>query len=254
MKITWVTFGLGWLAIIGFPLLSGFWSKDRIIEAAFVGEGWRPWVFGMTAMLAAGLTAFYMSRLFLLTFHGRSRWDEHDVHPHESPALMTVPMMVLAVGSAFLGLALGPTGLIQGWLEPVVGTHAEENPVLPSIVITVLTLVLVALGVGLAFVRYVRAEVPVAAPTGSLLTRVARRDLLQDDVNEALLMRPGQHLTRSLVFLDGKGVDGAVGGLAALIGGSSSRLRRWQTGFVRSYALSMLAGVVVLLAAVAVIS
>jgi NADH-quinone oxidoreductase subunit L len=254
MKITWVTFLLGWLAIIGFPFLSGFWSKDRIIEAAFVGEGWRPWVFGLTAMLAAGLTAFYMSRLFLLTFHGRRRWDEHDVHPHESPALMTVPMMVLAVGSAFLGLALGPTGVIESWLEPVVGTHAEEHPVLPALVITVLTLALVALGVALAWVRYVRVDVPVAAPTGSVLTRAARRDLLQDDLNEALLMRPGQHLTQSLAVIDDRGVDGAVGGLAALVGGTSSRLRRWQTGFVRSYALSMLAGVVVLLAAVAVIS
>jgi NADH-quinone oxidoreductase subunit L len=161
---------------------------------------------------------------------------------------------VLAVGSAFLGLALGPNGVIQSWLEPVVGTHAEESPVLPPLVITVLTLALVALGVALAWARYVRVDVPVSAPTGSLLTRAARRDLLQDDVNEALLMRPGQHLTRALVFVDGKGVDGAVGGLAALIGGTSSRLRRWQTGFVRSYALSMLAGVVVLLAAVAVIS
>src|SRR5690242_126750 len=113
MKITWITFGLGWLAIIGFPFLSGFWSKDRIIEAAFVGGGWQPWVFGLTALLAAGLTAFYMSRLFLMTFHGGRRWDDHDVHPHEAPALMTVPMMVLAVGSAFLGLLLGPTGLIQ---------------------------------------------------------------------------------------------------------------------------------------------
>jgi NADH-quinone oxidoreductase subunit L len=254
MKITWVTFLLGWLAIIGFPFLSGFWSKDAIIEAAFVGEGWRPWVFGLTAMLAAGLTAFYMSRLFLLTFHGRRRWDEHDVHPHESPTLMTVPMMVLAVGSAFLGLALGPTGVIERWLEPVVGAPGEEHSVLPRLAITLLTLVLVALGATLAWARYVRVDVPAAAPTGSLLTRAARRDLLQDDVNEALLMRPGQHLTASLAVVDDQGVDGAVGGLAALVGATSSRLRRWQTGFVRSYALSMLAGVVVLLAAVAVIS
>ena len=91
------------------------------------------------------------------------------------------------------------------------------------------------------------------APTGSLLTRAARRDLLQDDVNEALLMRPGQHLTRSLVFVDNRGVDGAVGGLAAFVGGTSARVRRWQNGFVRSYALSMLAGVVVVIAALAVI-
>ncbi len=251
MKITWVTFMLGWLAIIGFPLLSGFWSKDKIIEAAFVGDGWRPWVFGLTAMLAAGLTAFYMSRLFLLTFHGKRRWTD-DVHPHESPLLMTVPMMVLSVGSAFLGLLLGPTGAIESWLSPVVGEHPEESPVLPAVAITVLTLVLVAAGVGLAYVRYVREQVPALVPVGSLATRAARRDLFQDDVNEAILMRPGQHLTRSLVYVDNEGVDGGVRGLAALIGGTSGRVRRLQTGFVRSYALTMLGGVVVVAAALAV--
>ncbi|GAB3593432.1 NADH-quinone oxidoreductase subunit L [Angustibacter peucedani] len=252
MKVTWVTFGLGWLAILGVPPFAGFWSKDKIIEAAFVGDGWRPWVFGLCALLGAGVTAFYMSRLFFMTFHGKRRWDD-DVHPHESPLTMTVPMMVLAVGSAFLGLVLGPTGAITGWLAPVVGEHGEEAPVIAVPVLMTLTLVLVALGIGLAWLRYVREAVPEVAPTGSLLTRAARRDLLQDDVNEALLMRPGQHLTRSLVFVDNKGVDGAVGGFAALVGGTSARLRRWQNGFVRSYALSMLAGVVVVLAALAVI-
>lgn len=252
MKITWATFGLGWLAIIGFPLLSGFWSKDRIIEAAFVGEGWQPWVFGGTALIGAGITAFYMSRLFFMTFHGKKRWTE-DVHPHESTLVMTVPMMVLAVGSAFLGLILGPTGIITSWLEPVVGTPAEENPVLTPVVITVLTLLLVAGGVTLAWMRYWRDEVPVVAPAGSLATQAARRDLYQDDVNEGVFMRPGVHLTRSLVFADNRGIDGAVGGLAALVGGTSSRLRRIQNGFARSYALTMLAGVVAIFAAVWVI-
>ena len=252
MKITWATFGLGWLAIIGFPLLSGFWSKDRIIEAAFVGEGWQPWVFGGAALIGAGITAFYMSRLFFMTFHGKKRWTK-DVHPHESPLVMTVPMMVLAVGSAFLGLILGPTGIITSWLEPVVGTHGEESPVLAPVVITVLTLLLVAGGVTLAWMRYWRDEVPVVAPAGSLATQAARRDLYQDDVNEGVFMRPGVHLTRSLVFADNRGIDGAVGGLAALVGGTSSRLRRIQNGFARSYALTMLAGVVAIFAAVWVI-
>ena len=116
MKVTWVTFGLGWLAIIGVPPFSGFWSKDKIIESAFVGEGWQPWVLGGTAMLAAGITAFYMSRLFFMTFHGEKRWED-DQHPHESPLTMTIPMMVLAFGSAFLGLILGPTGIITSWLD-----------------------------------------------------------------------------------------------------------------------------------------
>jgi NADH-quinone oxidoreductase subunit L len=252
MKITWITFGLGWLAILGVPPFAGFWSKDKIIEAAFIGEGWRPWVFGLAALIGAGVTAFYMSRLFFMTFHGKKRWPK-EVHPHESPKTMTVPMVILAVGSASLGLILGPTGAIQSWLEPVVGGHVEGDPVIAVPVLTTLTLLVVAAGLGLAWLRYWREEVPVVAPVGSLLTRAARRDLYQDDVNEGLLMRPGLHLTRALVFFDNKGVDGAVGSLAALVGGSSARLRRIQNGFVRSYALMMLAGVVVILGAVWVV-
>jgi NADH-quinone oxidoreductase subunit L len=235
------------------PPFSGFWSKDKIIEAAFVGEGWRPWVIGLAALVGAGVTAFYMSRLFFMTFHGKKRWTD-DVHPHESPRVMTVPMVILAVGSAFLGLILGPTGLITSWLAPVVGQHeSTAEPVIAVPVLMLLTLLLVAAGVGLAWLRYWREEVPVVAPVGSLATRAARRDLYQDDVNEGVFMRPGIHLTRSLVFFDARGVDGAVGGLAALIGGTSARVRRVQNGFVRSYALTMLAGVVVILGAVWVV-
>jgi len=252
MKITWVTFGLGWLAILGVPPFSGFWSKDKIIEAAFVGEGWQPWVLGGAALVGAGITAFYMSRLFFMTFHGERRWAE-DAHPHESPRTMTVPMIILAFGSAFLGLVLGPTGIITTWLAPVVGEHGEEHPVLAVPVIIALTLLLVAAGTALAWVRYARDEVPVAAPAGSVLTQAARVDLYQDAINESLFMRPGIHLTRGLVFADARGVDGAVGGLAAATGGLSSRLRRLQTGYARSYALMMLTGVVTILGALWVI-
>jgi NADH-quinone oxidoreductase subunit L len=248
MKVTWVTFGLGWLAIIGVPPFSGFWSKDKIIESAFEGSGWQPWVFGTAALLGAGITAFYMTRLFFLTFQGERRWTD-DVHPHESPLVMTVPLMVLAVGSAGLGLVLGPTGAIQDWLTPVVGEASEESTVLPVGVLLTLTLVLVLAGAGLAWSMYLRNRVPVTAPVGSVLTRAARQDLYQDTVNEAVLMRPGQYLTRSLVYVDNRGIDGAVNGLAALIGGTSGRLRRLQTGFVRSYALSMFAGAAVLVGA-----
>jgi len=248
MKITWVTFAVGWLAIIGFPGLSGFWSKDAIIEAAFVGDGWRPWVFGLTALIGTGITAFYMTRLFAMTFHGRRRWTD-DVHPHESPLIMTIPLMILAVGSAFLGLLLGPTGAITSWLEPVVGEHAEEDPVVAVPVLTSVTVLLVLAGAAFAWMTYARQAVPAVAPRGSVLTRAARQDLYQDTVNESLLMRPGQYLTRLLVYVDNRGIDGAVNGLAALIGGTSGRVRRLQTGFVRSYALSMFAGAAVLVGA-----
>jgi NADH-quinone oxidoreductase subunit L len=245
MKITWATFGLGWLAILGVPPFSGFWSKDAIIETAFAtGSGWRPWVFGGAALLGAGVTAFYMSRLFFLTFHGRKRWPEQ-AHPHESPRLMTVPMMILAVGSGVLGGLLVLGGAFHTWLEPVTGAGEEAAPVVNKYLLMVLTLLLVAAGVLLAWREYWVAEVPRTAPRGSLLTRAARRDLFQDDLNEAVFMRPGQYLTRSLVFVDNRGVDGAVGGLAASVGGLAGRMRRWQTGLVRSYATSMLAGVIV---------
>ena len=252
MKITWVTFGIGWLSIMGVPPFSGFFSKDKIIEAAFIGQGWRPWVFGSVALIGAGITAFYMSRLFFMTFQGKKRWPKA-AHPHESPRRMTVPMIILAIGSAFLGLILGPTNAIADWLEPVFGPNPGGEPVIAVPVLMTMTLGFVAIGIFLAGWQYVREAVPVVAPVGSPLTRAARQDLYQDDVNEALLMRPGLHLTRSLVFFDTKGVDGAVGGLAALIGGTSARVRRVQNGFVRSYALTMLVGVVVILGAVWVV-
>jgi NADH-quinone oxidoreductase subunit L len=244
MRITWITFGCGWLAILGIPPFSGFWSKDGIIEVAFsTGTGWRPWVFGLAAMIGAGITAFYMSRLFFMTFQGRKRWPR-EAHPHESPRLMTIPMIILSIGSIALGGLLVYRGAFETWLEPVTGHLTEGEPVVDKYALMAITLILVAAGVALAWRQYWAAPVAETAPRGSLLTRAARRDLFQDDVNEAVFMRPGQYLTRSLVYVDNKGVDGAVGGLAAGIGGLGGRLRRWQTGFVRSYATSMLAGVV----------
>ncbi|MBV8929225.1 MAG: NADH-quinone oxidoreductase subunit L, partial [Mycobacteriaceae bacterium] len=253
MRITALTFGAGWLAIIGFPFLSGFWSKDKIIETAFAtGDGWRPWVFGMVALVGAGITAFYMSRLYFMTFLGKRRWVE-DAHPHESPPLMTVPMIILALGSLFLGGLLLVHGGFQSWLAPSTGAGEEGEPVISSYVLPWLTVLVVAAGVALAWRMYLAQPVPEVAPRGSLATQAARRDLFQDDVNEAVFMRPGQYLTRSLVFFDIRAVDGAVRGSAAFIGGLAGRTRRWQTGYVRSYAMSMLAGVLLLAIGVLVV-
>ena len=250
MKITWLTFGLGGLAILGVPPFSGFWSKDKIIEAAFVGEGWRPWVFGLAALLGAGVTAFYMSRLFFMTFHGKARWTEDPPqHPHESPLTMTIPMMVLAVGSAGLGLVLGPTNIFSDWLEPVTGHAEHHEPVLSVPVLMAATLIVVALGAGLAWVRYARDEVPLYAPAGNALTQAARKDLYQDDLNEAIFMWPGIKLVRSVIWTDNELVDGGAMGLGKLTGATATKLRRLQNGYARSYALTMLAGVVTVLGA-----
>ncbi|TFV54349.1 NADH-quinone oxidoreductase subunit L [Geodermatophilus sp. DF01-2] len=245
MKVTFVTFGLGYLALIGFPFLSGFYTKDAIIEAAFDrGDGWG-YLLGGVAILAAGLTAFYMTRLMLMTFFGRPRW-EPGVHPHESPPVMTAPMVLLAVGSVFAGFLLVVAFPLEEWLAPVFGEPVEAEHVVAPIVVSVLVTAVMVIGVLTAWLFVGRREVPAAAPVRvSPVTRAARRALYADAVNESLLMRPGQWLARALVFVDNRGVDGAVNGLAASLGGSSSRLGRTQTGFVRSYALSMLGGAVV---------
>ncbi len=248
MTVTYATFAVGYLAIIGIPPFAGFWSKDKIIEVALTEHWWA----GAAALIGAGVTAFYMTRMMLMTFHGDSRWDEA-VHPHESPRVMTAPLVILALLSAGGGLLLFMGSGITGWLEPVVGAEHHEPPI-PIWAITVLTLVVVAVGIALAWRAYGGRSILRETPTGvSAVTTAARRDLYGDAVNEAALMRPGQYLTRSLVYVDNRGIDGAVNGLAAFFGGSSSRLRRLQNGFVRSYALSMFAGAALVVVALAVV-
>ncbi|MFE3178773.1 NADH-quinone oxidoreductase subunit L [Amycolatopsis sp. NPDC059090] len=258
MPITFVTFGLGYLAIIGFPFLTGYYTKDAIIEAAFGQEGWRGWAFGLATVIGAGLTAFYMTRLMMLTFFGKQRWkdikssDGRDFHPHESKPIMWVPMAILAVGSVGAGAFFALGNRFVNWLAPVVGEHAEaEHTPIPSWTVPALTLVLAALGVLLAVWLFRPSrDVPVERPERvAWPVRAARKDLYGNALNETLVARPGTWLARALVYVDNRGVDGAVNGLAAALGGGSGRLRRMQTGFVRSYALSMLGGTFLLLAA-----
>ncbi|SEL04533.1 NADH-quinone oxidoreductase subunit L [Rhodococcus maanshanensis] len=244
MPITFVTFGLGYLAILGIPPFSGYFSKDKIIEAAFGAGGAEGIVLGAAALLGAGITAFYMTRVMLMTFFGTPRWREETVaaHPHESPGVMTWPMILIAIGSVASGAILAFGGALQHWLEPVVGAHHPDLGV-PVWVITATTLAVVLAGVAVAYRQYAGKEIPEVAPAAvSPLTVAARRDLYGDAVNEAVFMRPGQHLTRWLGYFDGRGIDGVVGGLTAAIGGASARIRRLQTGFVRTYALYMFAG------------
>ena len=245
LPITFATFGLGYLALIGIFPFAGAFTKDAIIESAFDrGDVWG-YVLGGVAILGAGLTAFYMTRLMLMTFFGRPRWEE-GVHPHESPSVMTVPMIVLAVGSVASGFALVSLFPLADWLEPVFGEPAEAEHVVAPLTVALIVTAVSLLGVLLAWLFVGRREVPVTAPVRvSPVTRAARNALYADTVNESLFMRPGQWLTRALVFFDNRGVDGAVNGMAAALGGSSSRLGRAQTGFVRTYALGMLGGAVI---------
>ena len=285
LPITYVTFGLGYLAIIGIPPFSGFWTKDGIIDAAWEKGGTSGYVLAACAIVGAGITAFYMSRMMLMTWYGPKRWEEpaaeaalvgahgadpvggseprtggeleehsghHTPHPHESPLVMTVPMILLAIGSVFAGAFLIINQRFQNFLAPVTGAPATAHGVwsTPGII----ALALVVVGVGIAWFMYGRIPVPALAPRGSIFTRAARADLGGDAFNESVLMRPGQWLTRLSVFFDNRGIDGLVNSLAAFIGGLSSRTgKRVQNGYARSYALSMLIGAVLLVAGLLVV-
>ena len=246
MPVTFVTFVIGYLAIIGVPPFSGFFTKDPIIEAAFDKGGTSGAILGTAALLGAGITAFYMTRVVLMTFTGERRWDD-SVHPHEAPPVMTSPMVVLALGSAGAGAFLILGNRLVNFLAPVVGTPPASKGLFTPVSLGALGLVVV--GAAVAWAMYGRREVPVVAPAGRFATVAARKDLYGDAINESALMRPGQWLTRLSVYFDNRGVDGLVNTAAATMGGTSGRLRKLQTGFVRSYALSMLVGAVLLVGA-----
>ena len=254
MPITSITFGLGYLAIIGVPPFAGFYSKDKIIETAFNAGGVQGVLFGSAALLGAVITAFYMTRLILMTFFGNKRWAEGS-EPHESPFLMWAPMAVLAVGSVASGYLLYSGKAIVKWLAPVVDKdHHEHTEFLPPIVVTTLAVVAVIIGVSIAFIKY-RGELSERAPTEvSIFTRVTRRDLLQDDANEFLFMRPGQKLTQLLVKTDESVIDGAVRAVGSSALGSARGMRKLQTGYVRNYALLILIGALVALFAALVVT
>jgi NADH-quinone oxidoreductase subunit L len=246
MPVTFVTFLLGYLAIIGVPPFSGFFTKDSIVDAAFDKGGTSGAILGVATVLGAAITAFYMSRVMFMTFAGEKRWEEK-AHPHEAPPIMTVPMILLAVGSVVAGGFLILNSRLLSFLRPVTGGPSASHGVFT--LAGWVTLALVVLGFALAYLIYGRREVPATAPAGSPVTVAARKDLYGDAINESLLMRPGQWLTRLSVYFDNRGVDGLVNTVAATLGGTSGRVRRVQTGFVRSYALSMFLGAALLVGA-----
>jgi len=244
MPITFITFGLGYLAIIGIPPFAGFYSKDMIIETALNAGGIKGILLGSAALFGAGLTAFYMTRVMILTFTGTKRWDD-EAHPHESPILMWLPMAILAIGSVVSGFLFTRGDALVHWLEPVVAAHehGEHSELLPPIVVSGIALTIVLIGISIAVMMYVRRPVENVAPENvSALTKIVRQDLLQDAANEAIFMRPGQALTNSLVTIDEKVIDGAVHGVGAMAIGSGAGLRKTQTGYVRSYSALILVG------------
>ena len=256
MPITFITFGLGYLAIIGVPPFAGFYSKDLIIETAFNAGGIKGILLGSTALFGAAITAFYMTRVMVLTFTSPKRWEE-DQHPHESPVLMWLPMAVLALGSVSTGFLFTRGDALANWLNPVFGGHEDhhEDMFLQPIVVTSLALTAVLIGVGIALAKYQFAEVDAQAPQNvSIFTEIVRKDLMQDSFNESVFMRPGQALTRLLVKTDESVVDGTVRLVGRTALSAGAELRKTQTGFARSYAALILLGAVALIAAIWVVT
>jgi len=249
MPVTFLTFTMGYLAIIGIPPFDGFWSKDKIIEVALTQNIW----LGLCALAGAGVTGFYMTRLMLLTFFTKERW-EADVHPHESPKVMTIPLVVLAALSVLGGLLLLNDWIVD-FLSPVTGVAPHEEPPLPAVVLSLIAVLVVAVGVAVAWMIFGRSDVPRTAPTKvSVFTTAGRNELYGDAFNDAIIVEPGKRFNEGLAAFDSGVVDGGAMGTAFAIGGLSGRLRLVQNGFVRTYALGLLGGAALVLLALLVVN
>ncbi len=252
MPVTFVTMGVGVVAIAGFPPLAGFWSKDEILSVVFNRGGWFTalWLVGLVTAL---LTAFYMFRQFVMVFLGKPRWPE-GVEPHESPRSMTFPLVVLAVLSVVGGLVNTPFRLgLEHFLEPafegVKLGHPPEGAVL-LIILAVLSVGAGLVGAAMAFFAYHR---PVEAwrRFQAAFGRVWGwwEDAYRvDDLYGVTLVTPGRRLSEFAAFqLDVKVVDGAVNGAARLVQATGRFIRPAQSGLIRQYGLWFGLGLVALL-------
>jgi NADH-quinone oxidoreductase subunit L len=264
MRWTYFTFFAAALAISGFPLLSGFFSKDEILAAAFDSKHYILWALGL---LTAGMTAFYIFRAFFLTFHGAPRWEtEHairntghasrlmhhaSVHPHESPAVMTEPLAILAVLSViggFVGMpkVMGPN-FLEEYFAPVF--HAEAAHIAPATEWLLIGASVAAglIGIATAYWFYIaRPEIPVnlAARFNGIYNLLWNKYWV-DEICGWLFVDKGYRLAMFLwQIVDVQIIDGAANGLGRATASLSRVLRGWQTGYARAYALAMLIGTV----------
>lgn len=243
MRVTFLTFAMGYLAIIGFPPLAGYFSKDHIIEAAFHQQP----ILGAMALIGAGITAFYMTRLMIMTFWSAKRW-EPGIHPHESPKVMTIPLIVLAILSIVSGALMN--GWIQEWLEPAVGNHAHPVSLIPTLVGGA-TMATVAVGVVIAFMVFGKVKIPKLPPVSkSPFTIAGRNDLFGDAFNDTVVVKPVMATAKLAAKTDEVVIDGTVDGMATGVQLGATALSRLQTGYIRSYALAMVFGFAIIAAAV----
>jgi NADH-quinone oxidoreductase subunit L len=253
LPVTFYTMLVATVAISGLPPFSGFFSKDEILAGAYFAG--KPVIFALL-LVGSALTTFYMWRLVLLAFFGPSRVD-HEVahHVHESPPVMTVPLAILAVlaaGAGVWGLPGEHGTALDRFLAPVLtGGHAAEGAHHgPSWALMVVSVVASLAGLTVAWQLYVRGRADVAkiGVPQSGLHRVLLHKYYVDELYDRVIVQPIFALSRWCAeTFDMRVIDGAVNGVAAAVQGLAGRLRRYQTGFVMNYALSMLIGVVALL-------
>ena len=254
MPTTYWTYLIATLAIAGAPLTAGFFSKDLILWQAFSHGAMALWAIGV---ITAGMTAFYMFRQVFLVFHGESRADAHaQAHLHESPAVMTLPLIVLAVGSIFSGW-LGAPEYLWGsrwdvWLSAIFAVpEAHHGSATTEIVVTLFTLGVVAIGFYLAYLKYGRAGSRIAETdqAGGLFYRLSFDKYYVDEIYDLIFVRPFTAVSRFFAeIIDPWVIDGTVNGVAALTRGFSQVWRGIQTGNVQHYAMGLLVGTLALLA------
>jgi len=257
MKITYLTFLIGCIAIAGIPPLSGFFSKDEILMSVFTFENYGRiyWILGM---LAALMTAFYMFRLLFITFHGKFRGtEEQEHHLHESPALMTIPLVVLALLSAFGGLLglpklLGSPHLLEEFLEPVLERSLGAKPTVHAlsgqseIILMVIAVTIAIIGSLMGWFYYRKYN---AAKTNKGLLKMAEDKWYVDELYENVVVKPlfkGSSLMER--FIEKSGIDAAVNGVGRLVDVGSQKMRLLQNGMVGFYMFMMVLGIILLFA------
>ncbi|MGB4851168.1 MAG: NADH-quinone oxidoreductase subunit L [Ignavibacteria bacterium] len=257
MKVTFITFFIGSLAISGIPPLSGFFSKDEILYKTFTNIGIPFYAVGL---ITAAITAFYMFRLIALTFYGKPRYDEKHVHPHESPSTMTLPLVILAflsITGGLIGLPhfTGLPNLLEHWLEPVfknaqsvlISIHPEsEHSTAVELFLVVLSVAIASASVIYSFRKFSKQE---KFEPESGIGKVLENKYYVDEAYDTLIVNPIQKTSSNFLWkiFDIKIIDGAVNGIAKYISNISFDWRKLQTGVIQDYTTISVAGVIIII-------
>ncbi|HEU5463538.1 MAG TPA: NADH-quinone oxidoreductase subunit L, partial [Candidatus Binatia bacterium] len=251
LPVTYWTYVIATLAIAGIPLTAGFFSKDLILWRAFDQGAYALWAIGW---ITAAITAFYMFRQLFMVFHGACRADAHtQAHLHESPAVMTGPLVVLAAGSVFAGW-LGAPEYLWGsrwddWLGAFFPAAEHHGSFASEITVTILTVAAVLVAIYLAFRKYGGGAAKIGQTGENFMYRLALNKYYVDEIYDYLVVRPFTATARFLAqFFDPWVIDGTVNGIAAVARGFSWLSRSLQTGNVQHYIAGFLVGALALLA------